>query len=569
MSMDLKELTFLCKNIKLLYVEDDALSRESTIKLLENFFLSITVAIDGADGLEKFKNGSFDLILTDINMPNLNGLDMLKAIREVDETIPVLVLSAHDDSKYFLEAIALDIDGYILKPLIYDQLFRVLFKIVQKINLIANANLYKEDLEKEVLKRNEEIIYKLNFDSLTGLLSRYSFFRDLETLDTPVLLLIDIDKFKIINEVYGNSVGSKVLEKFALYLSLAVGDENCKVYRLSGDEFAILDTTTFINPDKYESLIVKLFKDLNNIKLKIDDYMIAVDITIGLSSVEENSYESAKIALDYAKENRRPYIMYSSVIDHRKESSLTLKCREEISSAIQDDRVIAVYQPIVNIEAKTVKYETLMRLQEEETLKLISPFYFLDVAVKTRQYEYLSSRVIFKALDVLKNSEETLSINFTYNDIKNVKLTQELEAFFMENQDTGQRTVFEITESQAIKNYEDVKNFIKQFRKHGVKIAIDDFGSGFSNFEYILEIEPDYLKIDGSLVKDIDTDIKSHTLVQAIVEFSHKLGIKVIAEYVHSKVIFEMLKDLGVDEYQGFYFSQAIEDIAKDRCKRN
>jgi len=561
MSVNLKELASICTNLKILYVEDDISTRLTTHLLLQNFFKTIVLAVDGEDGFEKFRSHEFDLILSDINMPNMSGLEMLRKIRELDKNIPVLLLSAYNDSEYFLEAIELDVDGYILKPLKHEQFLKVLYKMTKKIESFEISENYQKNLELEVKKRNEEIIHKLHFDPLSGLFSRYSFFRDLERLETPVIMLIDIDKFKVINEVYGSSIGSKVLGKFATYLSLAVEDDSCLLYRLSADEFAIVDTTQYIDTEKYELLIESLFKELNNLKIEVDENIITVDITIGLSSVENNSYESAKIALDYAKKYKKPYVMYSSAIDHRKESGLTLKCRDNICAAIDDERVIAVYQPIVNRAGITVKHETLMRLQEENSPMLLSPFYFLDVAIKTRLYEYLSSTVIFKALEILKNTEHILSINFTYSDIKNIHFIEKVEECFISHPHLGERAVFEITESESIENYDDVKNFIKNFRKYGVKIAIDDFGTGFSNFEYILEIEPDYLKIDGSLVKDIDTDSRAHTLVEAIVQFSHKLGIKVIAEYVHSKVIFEMLKELDVDEYQGFYFSEPLEEI--------
>lgn len=396
--------------------------------------------------------------------------------------------------------------------------------------------------------------------------SRYSFFKDISKLYAPIILLIDIDKFKIINEVYGSNTGTEVLIKFASHLEETLaGETSYKIYRLSADEFAILDNSRCIEPEKYELLIAKLFKYLNNLKLRISEQSISVDITIGLSTVEENGYESAKIALDYAKKYKKPYVMYSSQIDHRKESSLTLKCRDDISAAIDEERVVAVYQPIVNKEGKTVKYETLMRLKEKDSIKLMSPFYFLDVAIKTRLYEHLSSTIIFKALHHLSHSQHTLSINFTYSDIKNQGFIQKIERYLLEYPEIGNRTIFEITENESIENYNDVKIFIQRFRKFGVKFAIDDFGTGFSNFEYILEIEPDYLKIDGSLVKKIDTDEKSYILVQAIVQFSHKLGIKVIAEYVCSETIFLMLKELDVDEYQGFYFAEPLENIEENR----
>ena len=561
MSRNLKELARMSKDLKLLYVEDDVNARETTLNLLSNFFENITVAANGEDGLNKFKEFRFDLILSDINMPVLNGLEMLRSIRTADLNIPVLLLSAYNDNKYFMRAIELDVDGYILKPLDHKQFISVLFKLVEKINLLNIKENYQKHLEEEVERRSAEIEHKVRYDSLTSLYSRYTFFNDLSHLNNPVIILVDINQFKVINEVYGNEIGSKVLKEFGGFLSKSIEDKSYRVHRLSGDEFAILDKREFSEISRYKPLIDSLFKKLNNLKVDIDDIIISIDATLGISYADKHTYESAKLALEYAKKNKKPFIVYSSEMDHRKESSLTLKCRDDIASAIGDDRVVAVYQPIVDSNEKILKYETLMRLREKGSKKLISPFYFLDLAIKTRLYESLSSTIIFKALNMINDRSNSLSINFTYSDIKNSIFIQKIEDYLIANTNVGSKTIIEITENESIENYDDVKNFIKRFRKYGVKIAIDDFGTGFSNFQYILEVEPDYLKIDGSLIKDIDTNTSSHTLVEAIVQFSHKLGIKVIAEYVHSKLIFNMLKELNVDEYQGFYFSEPLENI--------
>lgn len=157
MSVNLKELTLMSLPLKLLYVEDDANARESTLRLLSNYFNEIVTAEDGRIGLEKFNSHSFDLILSDINMPHMNGIDMLTAIREVNSNIPVLFLSAYNDSDYFMQAIELDVDGYILKPLVLKQFSKTLFKVVQKINLLSLKDDYQKKLEAEVKKRNAEI----------------------------------------------------------------------------------------------------------------------------------------------------------------------------------------------------------------------------------------------------------------------------------------------------------------------------------------------------------------------------------------------------------------------------
>ena len=559
--MDMKDLIKISKNLKLLYVEDEEVSRLATLELLENFFTFITVAIDGKEGLEKFQEGDFDIIISDINMPLLNGIEMIEQIRVLDANVPVLILSAYNESAYLSDGIRLGVDGYIIKPIVLDNLMLTLNKICERIYLQQIDEKYQQSLEKELLKHTQELERKLYFDELTGLYNRYSFFEDIKTIDTPIVFIVDINKFKIINEIYGIDVGTLVLKKFSDFLLEFTNDSTYKAYRISGDEFIVLDDVLEINPEKYEIAIEDFLNKLRVFSVEIDGDSISIEVTIGMSTAQNDTFECAKIALEYAKVHRCTFKMYSSFIDKRSEEEDALAWKEKTKSAIADERIKAVYQPIVDKNAKIVKYETLMRLEEPGRGNLISPSYFLDTAIKTGLYDSLSSCVIFEALRVLNTTETSLSFNFTYGDIQNYSFLNEIESYFQSSPDLGKRAVFEITESESIEDYQEIKKFIKRFRVYGIRFAIDDFGSGFSNFEYILEIEPDYLKIDGSLIKNIDTDKKSHILVSAIVEFSHKLGIKIIAEYVHSEVIFDMLKELDVDEYQGYYFSEPLEHI--------
>ena len=201
-----------------------------------------------------------------------------------------------------------------------------------------------------------------------------------------------------------------------------------------------------------------------------------------------------------------------------------------------------------------------MRLVQDngEEKTYVSPVQFLDISIQTKRYNELSKIIIFKALEMLKNSDNHFSINFAYQDIKNKELIRLLYRFLEENPDVAKRCTFEILESELIEDTQMLLSFINRVRKHGVQIAIDDFGIGFSNLEMILSSQPDIIKIDGSLVKNVDIDSKSLTLVEAIVAFSHKMGIKVVAEYVHSKEVYDILKNTDVDMFQGYYFSKPV-----------
>ena len=156
--------------------------------------------------------------------------------------------------------------------------------------------------------------------------------------------------------------------------------------------------------------------------------------------------------------------------------------------------------------------------------------------------------------------EKMISINICADDL----LNEETKSFIfnqLENFKEPQRVIFELVESEDLHEVSGLKEFISTIKRMGCKVAIDDFGTGFSNFSYLLDLEPDYLKIDGSLIKNIDKDEKSYNIVDTIVTFAHKLNITVIAEFIHSKEVLEICKELNVDEYQGYFFGEPSKKV--------
>ncbi len=559
-TIDIKQLKKLCANYKLLYVEDDNVARETSLELFSNFFDFIDIAKDGSDGLKQFNAKDYDLIITDIKMPKLDGIEMFRAIRETNKEIPVLFLSAHNESSFFVEAIKLGVNGYLLKPLNIEQFKFQIAKTIEEIKLKKEAKNYKIKLEKEVFERTIALDKKLHYDEVTGLLNRYSLFEKIATFKNPVLLVIDIDRFKIINEFYGDNIGTFVLKEFAKFLTDYVRQTHFNIFRLSADKFILLENNPRLDPLYYETFTEKLLNAISLIKINNHTEDIYIDVSIGISFETTHTLETAEIALNHAKKHKKHFMVYNNLINNTTDIQESLKYKALIKKAIHSNGVVPVYQAIVDRYQNIKKHEILMRIKDDNQ-KLITPFYFLDTAIKTRLYKDLSSIIVFSALKKLTEINQSLSINFDYADINNDKFINKIANFISKHKHIGSRAIFEITETQSMEDYKKVKKFIKRFRQYGVKFAIDDFGSGFSNFEYILEIEPDYLKIDGSLIKNIDTNKKSYILVKAIVQFSHELGIKVIAEYVYNKTIFTMLKDIGVDEFQGYYFSVPDETL--------
>ena len=190
----------------------------------------------------------------------------------------------------------------------------------------------------------------------------------------------------------------------------------------------------------------------------------------------------------------------------------------------------------------------------------VSPYYFLDIAKKSKQYLKLTKVVVKKSFDYFKDKDFEFSINITIEDIKNENISSYILDMLKEYK-IASKVVFEIVESEGIDDFTQVNNFIDDVRKLGCKIAIDDFGSGYSNFEYLIKLNADYIKIDGSLIKDILINKSSQEIVVTIIDFAKRQGFKTIAEFVSDEEIFKKVKDLGIDYVQGYYIDEPRFDI--------
>jgi len=566
--MNFKNLYKFTKNLHLLYAEDDASLRAETVEILEDFFASVAVCDDGAAGLERYKafykesGYYFDIVITDINMPIMNGIDMSDSIMALNPRQSIFVISAYNEPHYLAKLINMGVDKFLIKPLQTKQLVQALYKKSKDIyneklsdeyhDKLANMT---ELLERQVKERTEQLEHQLSFDTLTGLYNRHVLSQDLKHDKFTMLTLVDIDRLQFINDLYGPEIGNQVIIKVANILTKYAQETGCKLYRTSGDEFALVHNTM-----RYEdsfSFISTLSSTTTNMHLFMDEIgqEVNVDTTIGLALGDENILTHANIALKHAKNNHHQYVIYNNALNSLQKMKEIVEWKNKVETAITTNNIIPVFQPIVDKNGTMLKYETLMRMRvvEDGVEKLISPYFFLDTAIKTKLYPQLSHTIISAALEILKTSDHTLSINLTYNDFTNADIVDLLTTQLSQH-NIGNRLIFEIVESENIGDYELLKSFIDKFRNYGVRIAIDDFGAGFSSFQQIVQTSPDYIKIDGSLIKDIDTDLSSLTIVKAIIQFSQELGIKVIAEFVHSEHILNILQSLGIKEFQGFYF---------------
>lgn len=409
----------------------------------------------------------------------------------------------------------------------------------------------------QMVHQRDELEASAQTDHLTGVGNRFKLINDIKNnkKDSLSLALINIDNFSEINDFYGHQFGDLVIFELASRLSFHInGAKHKKIYRIQGDEFAILN---YLNDGE---LYIKKMNDIVK-SVSTNDFIIKnEDISLQITSVisfenENNLLSTADMAMKIAKRSNKNFLVYEDSLTLDREYENNIKWTKKLKSAIKDDRLVAFYQPIVNNHTgKFEKYESLVRMIDEDG-KIISPYFFLDIAKRTKNYIDLTKTMISKSFEKFKNIDVEFSVNLTIQDIMDESLNKFLFEK-LEEYKIGKKVVFEIVESEGIENFDKVLDFIRLVKECGCKIAIDDFGTGYSNFEYLLQLKADYIKLDGSMIKNLDTDSDARVVVSTIVDFAKKMNMKTIAEFVKDEKIESIVKEIGIDYSQGYYFGE-------------
>lgn len=474
-----------------------------------------------------FEQQSLNLNDTDIQLsyaPSRSGLMLTVATPQSDLDAPLQALkSSHRTYLYALGAVI-----FLL----------TLFGLLRLLPALSNMRLSDQD-------------------KLTGLPNRLRLLQDLERESTISLILVNLDRFREVNSLFGDQCGDLILKEVALRLASFMSSEENRggtLYRVSADEFALALPRR--RPELVHEQMEQILRCVRQTPIHWQNHEIGLSATVGaavpwIDTPREHSlYIHAREALREARNKGLHCRVYDGSEPLEKEFEHNQKWAGKLRDALNDEGLIAWFQPILNNTTGRIdKYECLVRMLDNNG-DVVSPGKFLGVAGKLRLEGHITRVMVEKCFTRFADSPLQFSINLSYSDLQQ----EELSRFIIQRLDetgVGPRVIFELLESAHIDNYEQVRRFVDEVKKRGCRIAIDDFGTGYSNFEHLLQLKVDFIKIDGSLIRNLDRDPNARRVARGIVGLARSMKIETVAEYVHSEAIQMEVLRLGISFSQG------------------
>jgi PAS domain S-box-containing protein len=409
----------------------------------------------------------------------------------------------------------------------------------------------------DLVNKSEELEKNLRCDFLTNEGNRFKLLEDIQKSHKPALALFDINKFGELNDFYGHEIGDEILKTVSSFFRALI-PSNYFLYRIYSDEFAIL--ADGIEKDEFIQVIKTINDKISSSPIIIRKKELYIQTTYSISFEDKSIIKkTANMIKKYVKIDKSSNI-YDKRLGLEKIYKKNVLWTLKLKKALDNNKIVPFFQPIYNMRTQKIeKYEVLVRLINEENIA-ISPYYFLDIAKRSKQYIKLTKTVVQKSFEYFQNKNYEFSVNLTIEDIINENIANYIVEKIKEY-NIGSKVIFEIVESEGINNFEEANDFIDKVKSLGAKVAIDDFGSGYSNFNYLIKLKADFIKIDGSLISDIHINKNNKAIVETILDFAKKQNFITIAEFVSSQEIYDEVKKLGFDFVQGYFIGEPKKEI--------
>ena len=408
-------------------------------------------------------------------------------------------------------------------------------------------------------------------DPVSGLPNRYKLLEDIRNSGVPALALLKAERYNEINSCFGYRFGEKYIVNIQEIIETTLNKTLSLVslYHVDRDTFAILEEYETFNRNgvSFENRFSEIIQILREQTFSIGGLRFPVPVSAGISVGRKEDpvllFNQAEQALTAALYASRTQMMYTESQYIKEDIVSNTNTLAMVSHAIQSDMVEVEFQPIVKTRGSIVAmYEALVRIRNEEG-KLIPPGSFLFTAKLSSYHKELTRIVFLKTFQRLRNENAQFTVNISMENITDEDFLPFLGEMMEKHPRCRDRCVLEITESEGVENYDEVCEFINSARELGYKIAIDDFGSGYSNFSNIIRLSVDYIKFDGTLVQRMKDDERAVLVLRKMNEIAHELEVSTIAEFIDSPELLSLARKIKVDYCQGFLLGRPSGRLLK------
>lgn len=556
-----------------LIIDDEETIRNLLAALLSNSY-SCQTAGSAEEALRALADTRFDLVISDIDMGGMSGLALVPQLHSISPDTVVVMISGNQDIETAIEAMRVGAFDYITKPLDLRHVEAAVERALLHATLLREKRQYKEQLENLLQERTAEVDRLAYFDTITELPNRNLFEERLsEALARAKsangklgVLFISVDQFKKVNDTLGHGPGDNLLEGFAKRLRSCISDSDT-VARFGNDEFALLLTRVDSQKDAVDT--VRSLTQVLKFPFDLGGQELFATASVGVSMFPTHGddvqtlLKNAGAALYKAKRSGGAnYQFYSS--DMHELASRKLSLETSLRRAIQNKEFLVHYQPRISVDSLEITgVEALVRWQHPQ-LGLIAPGEFIPLAEDTGLIVPLGEWVLRtaclqnKELQALGFAPIQMAVNICARQFHDQDLAQTVIRILDETRLSPDHLELELTESSVMQNAEFASGVLSRLKGMGIKISIDDFGTGFSSLASLKRLPIDALKVDKSFVSDVTTDPDAAALVMAIITLAHNLRLKVIAEGVETEEQLRFLHLLRCDEIQGFLFSKPL-----------
>ncbi|MGQ0762138.1 MAG: putative bifunctional diguanylate cyclase/phosphodiesterase [Acidobacteriota bacterium] len=554
----------------ILIIDDDDQIRTLLSRLLaaEN---ECTAVESAEKALALLDARQFDLVISDINMAGISGLELVPMVLNRNPDAVVIMVSGQQTIDYAIEAMRVGAFDYITKPVNIDHIEAAVRRALSHHRLLKHKRQYENHLEQMVKERTAELEYLAYHDRLTGLPNRTLFVDYCHAAVAAAqasghltgVALVSLDRFKHINDTLGHFAADQLLKDVAARFENLL-DGTVTVARFEGANFAILLNS--IRASREIEEVCRSIRELLNPPFEVTNQEVYLTASIGISLTSDNGngvsiLQNAGAALHRAKTTGGDnYKFYTADMNA---SALTrLSLETSLRRAIDNREFVTFYQPVVNLSSgEIVGLEALVRWQHPER-GLLPPVEFLGLAESTGLIVDISECVLRTACLQTRQWQEQgreklrVAVNLSARHFRQKDLVERIVNIVRETRLNPESLELELTESSIMENPESAAEILREIRSLGIAVAIDDFGTGYSSMSYLKRFCIDTLKIDRSFVKGVATDTHDAALVRAMITLAHDLDLRVVAEGIETEAQLAFLNQLRCEDGQGYLFAK-------------